>query len=325
MTDYEASLSHVYDDVKSRGLLKGANKWGTFMERVKWIINTTFSAVALLTLGIVRSLLWIVMKSYAFIIFLNYGGRLWVARFVVLWLSVKMAAAAGILSVLIDAFIDFLATDVNALIIAFNILISFINKEVIGLINSIAKFLHKHTLNTIHFRIGLWKHIPSVSSDQVRTFLTVLPRTCEGFDNGWDILLYLIRITSHSSACKIVRVFYPLEHIYNTNFFPTVFGPFYAGSADPIRNNPNANCLGMDPKNPNDSSMERSLDTTCVILGICYLFLDIFIGILLVRAIAPSCYDGVAKFWELATYTFVVLVNDSEEVSMGIIKALFLV
>lgn len=320
----EEDVEHVYDTVKTRGLLKGANKWGTFIERVKWIINTTFQGVALIVLGIVKSFIWICLKSYGFMIFLYYGGRLWVARYLALWLSGKLAFASGFLATIIDAVIKFLSIEVNGAIIAINGLISFINKDIIGLINSIAKFLRKHTVSTIHFQLGLWKHVPNVSSSQVKTFLTTLPRTCEQFDNGWDILRYLVRLTSHSVFCDVTRYFYPLEHKYNTHFFPTVFGTFYAGSADPILNNTNANCLGMDPKNPIDSEMEKSLDTSCILLGICYLFLDIFIGILLVRAIAPNIYDGVMCFWELFTYGFVVFINDSEEILVSVIKAVLL-
>ena len=74
-----------------------------------------------------------------------------------------------------------------------NVIMSFVNKDIIGLINDVAKVLGLHKLNSVHFGGLRWKDIPRVDPDQVHAWLTGLPPTCQRFDGMAKIVLWLLQ------------------------------------------------------------------------------------------------------------------------------------
>ena len=169
-----------------------------------------------------------------------------------------------------------------------------------------------------------WKNVPLISPDQVRTWLNGLPPTCENFDGAGKIMLWLFRLVGHSSMCPVVRYYYPLEDTYHTNVLPTLFGWTYYGSADPDPSDPSANCQAHKAHNGTDDNVQQSLNYTCLGLGICYLFLEVFIIILLLGILLTNMWDGFYKFYQLLFYFYEVIVMDGFEIIGLTFKVLFL-
>ena len=82
----QASLRAAMKEVSSAQLFGGAKKWGTFTERVKWVINTLFEAVGATFVGIAEGILWLGLKSYEIVQFLLVGLILLALRAFIIWL-----------------------------------------------------------------------------------------------------------------------------------------------------------------------------------------------------------------------------------------------
>jgi len=170
---------------------------------------------------------------------------------------------------------------------------AFVNKDIIGLINDVAKLLRLHKLSTIHFGGLRWNNIPPVSPQELHAWLTGLPPTCQHFNSAWKIIQWLVRLSAHSHFCPIVRYFYPFEERYNTDVMESVFGWTYYGSADPVLFDPMKNCAGSAPTHKN-AATATSLEYACVSLGLCYLFLEFFLPVVILRSIIPYISPGVS-------------------------------
>lgn len=104
---------------------------------------------------------------------------------------------------------------------------SFVNKDVIGLINDVAKVLSLHKLGPVHFNGLRWHTIPAVDESEVHAWLTGIPPTCENFASVRSIVLWLLRFLMGPSTCKVVRYMAPLEQTYKTHFFEAMLGTFF--------------------------------------------------------------------------------------------------
>jgi hypothetical protein len=112
---------------------------------------------------------------------------------------------------------------------------------------------------------------------------------------------------------------------YHTNVMPTLFGWTYYGSADPDPADPSANCQAHDPSsNGVDGNVQKSLDYTCIAMGICYLFLEVFVIVLLLGIFLINMWDGLYKFFELGVYFYEVITIDAMEIIGVTVKVLFL-
>jgi len=148
------ALDHIdlmHTRIRDGSLFENADKWGTSEQRARWIVNILLSGIALVTLGIVKSVLHIALKSYVFMIFIYYGIVLWVLRSIILWFVVKLAKESDLLATIANAFIGFMNVEYNALFDTVNLFMSFVNKDVIGLINDAARLLSLKQLGTIPF------------------------------------------------------------------------------------------------------------------------------------------------------------------------------
>jgi hypothetical protein len=169
-----------------------------------------------------------------------------------------------------------------------------------------------------------WKGIPSVSPQQVKAFLNALPPTCTRFDNAGKIMLYLFRLGMHHDMCAIVRLGWPTENTHGTNVLPTVFGWTYTGSAAPVPTDPNANCQGHRPAKGVDSNVQSALDNTCVVLGIPFLFLELFTLLLFAGILLFNLADALYDFFEVVWYAVELVIIDTFEVFGLVIKIMFL-
>lgn len=312
---------------RSELLFKDANKWGTLMQRTKWAINEALEGVVLTASGILEAVLWTFLKSYALFIFFYYGIITGTFRILIMKLVLLAATFSTVIADIIDAILDFMNVGIGALVDGVNLGRDFVNHDLLSPVNDVLKTLHIHTIPELHFETLRWTNIPGVSPDQVKAWLTGLPPTCMNFDSAWKIILYLIRLTGHATMCPTVRFFYPLEKTYNTDVMPTLFGWTYYGSADPVLHDPTMNCMGDNRSLPNsgvDSAVQRSLDYTCICLGITYLFLEVFITIVLIRALLQPLLRGLSKFFFLGTYIVAVVARGVPQVVAVTIKEFML-
>jgi hypothetical protein len=238
-------------DINDVSMFTEANKWGDMTQRVKWIIDTAVKGVFLTMVGVVEAVIWLALKSYVIFIFFFYGILLLIARDLILWLCPPLAKYSKLLTDIIDAIIWFLNVGFNALfdgtmyssgplscrfppsrvLLRFasspgstnntrpsmgpgvNIMMSFVNKDIIGLINDVAKVLGLHKLDAVHFGGLRWKNIPKVDPDQVHAWLTGLPPTCQRFDGMAKIVLWLLQYVDLPSI-------HPSIHLTAASFFP---------------------------------------------------------------------------------------------------------
>ena len=141
----------MHDRIKNGNLYDHADKWGTFVQRGRWIVNTLLAGISLTLLGIVKSILQIFFRSYVLIIFLFYGIILWVLRTIVLWLALEVAKVSVLLAGYLDIQLTFMNIGFNALFDTVDLFMAFVNKDIIGLINDVAKILGLKKLGTIPF------------------------------------------------------------------------------------------------------------------------------------------------------------------------------
>ena len=60
----------LLSDVQATPVIDGGNKYGDFTERVKWVLNTIITGVALITLGAIEAVGWLMLYSDAIFTFL---------------------------------------------------------------------------------------------------------------------------------------------------------------------------------------------------------------------------------------------------------------
>lgn len=226
---------------------------------------------------------------------------------------------------------------------------AFINKDIIGLINDVARALSLHTLKQVHFGGLRWHNIPAVDESEVHAWLTGIPPTCEQFNSMKSIVLWSLHFLMGPSTCKVVRYMVPLEQTYNTHFFEALLGEMsiavaspssatttvfclshaplfprigwtYPGSATPELFNNHTNCVAASRLANNPTSLEIS----CVCLGIPYLFLEFFLPLVILRAIIPNLRPGFAKFWEVGVYFFEEIIEAGAELTASLFKSIFL-
>ena len=120
MAGADAAVHHAQDDVNaflkevsSAKLFSGANKWGTFTERIQWIVNTIFEAIAATIVGVASAVLWLVLMSYNLIQFLLIGLILLGIRALIIWLVTILAPTITTLTDIVDHILDFLQAGVN--------------------------------------------------------------------------------------------------------------------------------------------------------------------------------------------------------------------
>lgn len=107
----------------------------------------------------------------------------------------------------------------------------------------------------------------------------------------------------------------------------TLLGWTYYGSAEPTLYEANKNCAGSGTHGmPGvDSSFQQSLNYTCIGLGICYLFLEVFLAVTIIRVMVPALYKGFAKYMELSFYGVEIVCVDGVDFTVATVKAFLLV
>jgi len=93
----------LLSDVNQTDVLDGAFKYGSLMQRVRWIINTLVAGVALLTIGVIEAVVWLLFKSYTIFMFLYYGILLLIIRTMILFMALELAKVSTLLADIIDA------------------------------------------------------------------------------------------------------------------------------------------------------------------------------------------------------------------------------
>ena len=93
----------LLNDVNQTDVLDGAFKYGSLMQRVRWIINTLVAGVALLTIGVIEAVVWLLFKSYTIFMFLYYGILLLIIRTMILFMALELAKVSTLLADIIDA------------------------------------------------------------------------------------------------------------------------------------------------------------------------------------------------------------------------------
>jgi len=93
----------LLNDVNQTDVLDGASKYGSLMQRVRWIINTLVAGVALLTIGVIEAVVWLLFKSYTIFMFLYYGILLLIIRTMILFMALELAKVSTLLADIIDA------------------------------------------------------------------------------------------------------------------------------------------------------------------------------------------------------------------------------
>jgi hypothetical protein len=319
----QASLRAAMKEVSSAQLFGGAKKWGTFTERVKWVINTLFEAVGATFVGIAEGILWLGLKSYEIVQFLLVGLILLALRAFIIWIITELSGAAADVASIIDALLDFMRKGVNTIFDGVNLFMSFVNHDVIKALNKIP-FVH---IKQIHWSGLRWKGIPGVDATAVKLWCTSLGPTCNKFDSAPKILWYLIRFTSHSQVCPLVRYLYPLEKTYNNYMLTSVLGWMYYGSAEPTVYSSDKNCQGHAPPSNTgvDGNVQDSLNYTCIMLGVCYLYLDFYIGLVLVRAVLVPLWTAISKCFQIVSYFVEIAVTDALEITATTVKMFLMV
>lgn len=192
----------------------------------------------------------------------------------------------------------------------------FINQDIIGLINDVARILSLRRVGNVNFKGLRWQNIPPVNQQQVKDFLVGLPPTCQRLDSMPKIMRFLIQLAAAKDVCPVVRYMYPLEQTYNTHVFEGIFGWMYPGSAEPTLFNNQTNCVAATSR----SDSVTGLEVTCTVLGLPILYLELFLPIIFLRAILPHLRPGLAKFWSLFIYFFEEIVEAGVEVVAVLFK-----
>lgn len=301
-------------------LFSDADKNGTFEQRVKWIINTAFKSALYVVEGVVATMARLVGNIDLIVTYFMVGIVLYVIRVLLLALCPPLASISGVLADIIDAIITFLNVGFNALYDGVNIIMSFINKDVIGLINDIAKIVGQRGVGQVNFNGLRWRNINGVSPQQVRDFLNAVPPTCSDLGSMVKIMGFLIEMVSAASVCPVVRYMYPLEQTYDTHVFDSVFGWLYPGSADPILFNNMTNCVAASARTNSVSGPE----VTCLFLGIPFLYLELFLPIILLRCIFPSFWPAISSLLSIVFYFFEEFLDAAVEIVAVFFKSVVL-
>lgn len=194
-------------DVSNAKVFGDANKWGTFFQRVEWVVNTVFEAVGAAIGGVAAAVLWLALKSYEIITYLLIGFILILLGALVIDVVTALAPAATTVSEIIDAILKFLKTGVNAAISGLLYFVNFINHDIIDNINKIPG-VHIHEIS---LPLKKWSGFNLIDVSAVHAWCVSLAPTCMKFNGAFKILLYLIRVGGHDQVCDLVRYMYPLE------------------------------------------------------------------------------------------------------------------
>ena len=207
----------------------------------------------------------------------------------------------------------------NALFDGVRIIMGFVNKDVVSVINSVSSALLPGAprIGTINFSGIRWKNIAGPNPNEVHEFLVNLPPTCARLDSMPKIVLFLIQLFAGPHTCPLARYTWPLEHRYNTSVVSSTLDWTYTGEADPVLFEPNKNCLGATSHSKNLTGDEMA----CLILGLAFLYLEFFLPVVLLRAIVPNVYPGIAPFVSIGLYFFSILLESSTEVVATFVKS----
>jgi hypothetical protein len=145
--------------VLERKLLDNADKWGSFMQRVRWVVNTLTRGIARLFTGLFKTGVMIAFLAEFFIMFVFYGIVLYVIRSFILFIVVEIAGVAGILASIIDAVLKFFDEGFNALYDTVNGFMAFVNHDLIGTVNKVLKALSMKKIPTVVFNGLRYVHV----------------------------------------------------------------------------------------------------------------------------------------------------------------------
>ena len=242
-------------------------------------------------------------------------------REVILLLCPPLASVSVFLAEIIDVMLIAWNLAFNALFDGVNLLMGFINKDVVAVINDVAsKIPGARKVGTIKFSGLRWKNIPGPDPQQVHSFLANLPPTCVRLDSMPKIVLFLIQLFAGPSMCPVVRYLWPLEHRYSTDIGSTLFDWTYSGDADPLLFDSQKNCVAAEAHSKSLSGEEMA----CLCLGICFLYLEFFLPIVILRAIVPNIWPGISPFIAISLYFFDMIVESSTEVVATFVKSVLL-
>lgn len=274
-----------------------ANRNGSLEEQLLWVLETVFEGIELLSVGIVQAIIWLCMKSYALYIFFVLGEILIIERQIVIALCPILSSASGLIADIINVMI--LAWDkvFNPIFRVVRVIANFCENDVIRAINKFASFLRLKQINNFPLvSTKPWKPVNQINPDDVRTFLNNIPPVSSHFDSLGKIVLWSIRLGLSPYTCPIVRYMSPLEETYHTSFFRGLLWWSYYGGANPVLFDPQQNCVRA--KNVKVDAVE----VFCVAIGTGYLFQQFFLPVTILRAIVPSLWPGLHKFWLVAVF-----------------------
>ena len=200
-------IDSVLKKVENARVFEDADKHGTFIQRVRWVVNTLFEAVGAAITGTLGAVLWLMLKSHELFQYFFIALILLALRYFFLWSVTEFASVITTLAKIIDAVLSFLQTGINDAITGFESVIGFINHDIIHALNKIPDV----NIHDINIPMSLWTGTPGISPTVVHTWCTSLAPTCGRFDSADKIILYLFRRLGHTSICSFVRFMYPIE------------------------------------------------------------------------------------------------------------------
>lgn len=269
------------------------------VDRLKWIVVTIVLGVLEIAAGLIECVLWTSAKLYAIWTFVFYGLIGLGVRAILLWLCPPLDKSISTLASMINAIIEFLNDGFNSLYDGVNIIMWFINKDVVERINSIISVLKVFgvkKISGVNFSGLKWQNIEHVDASPIHEYFSSVPPTCTTLDSMPKIVLWFIRLFAAQETCSAVRYLYPLEKVYDAPVFSTALGWLYPGSAAPVLYT-GANCEQTDA-----FSSPSAATVTCLCLGLPYLFLEFYLPILMIRIIVPPLSDGVSKLWQVGIF-----------------------
>lgn len=274
-----------------------ANRNGSLDEQLLWVLETVFEGIELISIGIVQAVIWLCMKSYALYIFFIIGEILVIFRQLIIILCPVLASASGLIADIINLMIEAWDKIFNPIFRMYRIIYSYMEKDIISVVNAIAKAFGQKGLGSIPIiSTKPWKPIKEVNPNDIRSFLTNVPPVSTQFSSLGKIVLWSIRLGLSPYTCPIVRYMTPLEQTYHTSFFRGLLWWSYYGGANPVLFDSQQNCVRA--KNTNVDPVE----VFCIAIGSGFLFQQFFLPVTILRAIVPSLWPGLHKFQLVASF-----------------------